>query len=616
MAGNPLLDVHCASCGAAVQFNIEAQVYNCAFCGAATPTTQAIAEKKGFQALHKEKMQNQPKSFKLQSCTCDNCGAEVVFPESEAMTQCAFCGKSLVRKDYLKTDHFPELLIPFYLTKEEAVTILSHWCETHSSIKEARIVKEHTSELTGMYLPYELARGPVTGRVSRNSSARQFEIRGFIDGVFVNTSKELDNLLLEGMEPFDLSGVREMDFSYLAGGAVKIKDITDQEAEKRIEDEIAFDYEGHLFKPMETRAITVSASTTDMMRMSVLLPVYYMRVDTDKGPVLVAVNGQTGKVAVKERKDRFLLPWWITPILMTLLLTGGFFLLALLISHNVATATLLSAMLGLYFLIVNFALYSDYSSPRFRLRRRVFVSEGGPFVRQNGSLFQQQEALRSNVGAPTFFEEFGGYEYPVKVKFSAVSRMTLMILLAAVAMFLPYILAFILNGFSVSGLGFGGGAVWLCIFVPTAPIYFLKFGRLEIYEKPWFFFTDGAGKSHRVKKKKNKKNAGGARGAGAAGAGVAGVGATGAAAAGGAVGVSTGAQGQYVQGQFAQVKPGQTPNARPGQKPSNAQKSNFGISDVTDQIREVCCSPLVILPIVFLGLLIMCTYLILAWDTI
>ncbi len=587
MAENPILDVHCSNCGAAVQFNIESQVYNCAFCGTATPTTHAIAEKKGFRALHREKMNNQPKTFKLQSCTCDNCGAEVIFPENEAMTQCAFCGKSLVRREYLKTDNFPELLIPFYLTKEEAVAILDHWCDTHTSITEAKLVKPHVSELTGVYLPYELTRGPVTGLVARNSSFRKFEVRGFINGIFVNTSKDLDNLLLEGMEPFDLSGIKEMDFSYLAGGAVKVKDITDKDAEKRIADEVAFDYEKHLFKPMETRAITVTPKTDDMMRMPVLLPVYYMRVDTDKGPVLVAVNGQTGKVAVKERKDRFLMPWWIKPIITNVLILGGFFLAALLISQNLGAAAFLTGVIGIYFLIVIFCLYSDYAAPRFQLRRRVFESEGGPFFRQNGTLYQQQEPMKSNVDAPVFFEEFGGYHFPVKLKFSAMRRMIAMILLTAASMFLPYILAFILNGFSIEGLGFGGGAVWLCIFVPVAPVYFLKFGRLEIYEKPWFYFTDGSGRSHRVKKKKKNMKVYGPNG-----------------------------QPLPVRQTSATTAKPATQAKKPASSPQGKNAATSFIDKIGDNIHDFCCSPFVLVPVVFLGLLIMCTYLILDWSNI
>ena len=51
-----------------------------------------------------------------------------------------------------ETDDFPELLIPFYITKNEAEDILGKWCKSHSGKAEAKILKDHLSEMTGVYL--------------------------------------------------------------------------------------------------------------------------------------------------------------------------------------------------------------------------------------------------------------------------------------------------------------------------------------------------------------------------------------------------------------------------------------------------------------------------------
>ena len=64
-------------------------------------------------------------------------------------------------------------------------------------------------------------------------------------------------------------------------------------------------------------------------------------------------------------------------------------------------------------------------------------------------------------------------------------------------------LAFILNGFDYHGLTMGGAAVWLCLGVPLAPVFVLKFGRLELYEHPVIRYCtdDGRRKRHRAPKK-------------------------------------------------------------------------------------------------------------------
>ncbi len=494
MADAPILDVHCSTCGAAVQFNILKQVYVCNFCGSATPTGNAIAEKKGFRDKKRDQMRNAPPELKMRRATCDSCGAQVLFPENEAMAQCAFCGKSIVSKEYLKTDGFPELLIPFYITKDEAVDILGKWCKDHSGKAEAKILKDHLSEMTGVYLPYEIAKGPVTGTVNRNSTARKLNVRGFIDGIFVNASRGLDNLLLNGIEPYDLRGIREMDFSYLAGSQVKVRDISGNDLQDRIRDEIAYDYEGYLVKTMETRAFSVNVDASKMMQMSAILPVYYIHV----GKVLAAVNGQTGKVAVREMKDRFLLPWWLKPIFATLLFAGLTFLIVSLLSGNYATGGLMAAMLGIYFLVVTFAAYSDYSSPRWRLRRRIFTSSGGPYVRQGESLSQSPTPLPESVPQPQFVENIGDYPRIVTVKYSAKPRIAFMLFLTVMAILIPAMIAMATWGSAWAGFAM----MILCITVPVAPIYYIKFGRLELYEHPWIYYTDGRGRKIRYRKRK------------------------------------------------------------------------------------------------------------------
>ena len=77
-----------------------------------------------------------------------------------------------------ETDDFPELLIPFYITKDEAVDILGKWCRSHAGKAEAKLLKDHLSEMTGVYLPYEIAKGPVTETVNRNSTRRKLNVRG------------------------------------------------------------------------------------------------------------------------------------------------------------------------------------------------------------------------------------------------------------------------------------------------------------------------------------------------------------------------------------------------------------------------------------------------------
>lgn len=310
-----LINIHCEACGAPAEYNIEKHSYTCAYCGSETAVQQGLVEKKGFREMKQKALQKQKAEFKAVSKTCTGCGATVVFPENEAISSCSFCGCSLARAKFLEDPDFPELIVPFRLTKEEAKERFAEWCEQNDFKPEAKHLMACLNEIQGYYLPYELIRGPVDCTVSRDGSVRKFSCGGFLNGIFVNASAHLDNLTLDGMEPFDLSEIQEFEFAYLAQQKAKIKDVTQEQLDWRVKEEIGTDYTPVVAKAMETKHITIEPKADELLRMPVMLPVYYIR----KGKVCAAVNGQTGKVAVRCEKQKKPLPWWIRPITLTLL---------------------------------------------------------------------------------------------------------------------------------------------------------------------------------------------------------------------------------------------------------------------------------------------------------
>lgn len=151
------------------------------------------------------------------------------------------------------------------------------------------------SELKGFYLPYEMVHGPVHCRVSCRRTSEVYGFDGFVNDEFINGSKQLDNLLLDAMEPFDLDGLEAFDFAYVAGQHVKIADISNVEAERRMTEEVSENYRPQLEKMWGTKAIKVDTEAKSAVRLPVLLPVYYV----SDGDIHAAVNGQTGKVSVR-----------------------------------------------------------------------------------------------------------------------------------------------------------------------------------------------------------------------------------------------------------------------------------------------------------------------------
>ena len=496
-----ITDIHCPNCGAPAKFDIIRQRYMCGYCGGSVGISEALQQKQGFRKLQGGRIRNSVKQFRLFHASCSGCGAEIVFEENEALSGCPFCGRSLVRTEYLKTTDMPESVIPFAVTEDEAKGLLKKWCSANPGKPEARQLPKLTGELKGFYLPYEMVRGPVHMTVSRMDSSRTYFCQGFVNDEFVNCSSQLDNLLLDGMEPYDLDALTEFDFGYVAGHRVKISDISDKELTSRVKEETEEVYTPAVRKVLESKAVELSANVSSAIRLPVLLPVYYLR----EGDLMAAVNGQTGKVSVRAQKEShyYFLPWWLKAILATLAFTAVTGCAMYAFGMNAGSSLIISGMLAIFYLIVTLCYFSDTVRNSFSVvsGREIYTSGEKNLVRDEGTLVFSDRMLERKVVSPVFFENLDGTAKPVELRFITPRRVLRIALLCIVALFLPVILALFLNGFDFQRLTLGGSAVWFCIAVPVVPIYLLKFGIVELHDNPWIFIRTDKGKKKRYRQK-------------------------------------------------------------------------------------------------------------------
>ena len=148
---------------------------------------------------------------------------------------------------------------------------------------------------------------------------------------------------------------------------------------------------------------------------------------------------------------------------------------------------------------------SDVTVPRIIPVREVGSVVTAYARRRDGALVQEEAPMERRSTPPVFFETINGKRQEVVIRFSSAPRMVRMAVLAVVVLFLPVICALLINGFDFGSLNLGGSAVWFCIFVPVVPIYLLKFGRIDMYDRPWFYLVEGSGTSKRLKRVKAKE---------------------------------------------------------------------------------------------------------------
>ena len=87
----------------------------------------------------------------------------MVLPAGEVTAKCDFCGGKLVRKEFNQQEYFPEIIIPFYITEQEARAQLDKWLAENRDTKEAQIISQHCKQLAAYYLPYQVVQGSVAG---------------------------------------------------------------------------------------------------------------------------------------------------------------------------------------------------------------------------------------------------------------------------------------------------------------------------------------------------------------------------------------------------------------------------------------------------------------------
>lgn len=495
-----ILNIYCPNCGAPAAFDIVQQVYACGYCGGKVQIEEAVAQKQELIRERRKNLRGTAGQYDLATASCSGCGAELIFEKGEALSNCAFCGRSLVRKKFLFDEKLPQSVIPFAVTEEEAREKLQEWCTRNKNKQEAKHLQMKLQDLKSFYLPYEMARGPVTCQVKHVQETQRYEAHGYLQDAFVNCSKQLDNLVLDAMEPYDPEDLHAFDFAYVAGQRVKISDVTESQIRDRLRRETEENYRPYMEKIWGSRALEMETVVDSAYRIPVLLPVYYIA----DGEVQAAVNGQTGKVSVRAEKESAYIspPWWVSGLLILAGALGCVFAAARFSGTSIQESLFYAGALGFFFLIVFPCMFADGSNGgNITHYRNIFTSGKEMYRRERGVLVLREEELKRRIQEPVFLAKLDGKEQPVSYTFRSMRRMISMIVTAIVVVLLPVIAALFVNGFQFAQLKLGGSAVWFCITVPLAPILLIQIGIKELYRSPWIYVygENGTKKRYKVK---------------------------------------------------------------------------------------------------------------------
>lgn len=506
------ISIICPNCSAPARFDIVEQNYKCSYCGGKLEPNEVREAKQADRKERRIKLRELAKSTELMMSSCDGCGSTLVFEENEAVANCGFCGRSVVRKHYVYDDKMPENVVPFGVTRDEAIEKMEQWCKANSSKREARHLRPLIRELKGYYLPYEMISGPVYCNVRRLDDVTSYDAEGYIENGFINCSSQMDNLVLDAMEPYDLDQLEEFNFGYVAGHSVKMSDLSDEKEQHRIEEEVHENYLDEMNRIWNSRSLSLDTNFNEVIKAPVLLPAYYI----SSGNVCAAVNGQTGKVSVRAEKlsHHVTPPWWLKSLIIILAYAGLTYGLIWLECRDQMLASIggaaeLAFELFLFLFMIRDSYYHWGTHTTYR---KIFTSGNKVFKRVQGQLVDREDTLKDKIAEP-MFKRLVNKDTTEKVyyRFCPPQRMIGMVLLSFFVVLWPIILALFINGFDFNLLEIKASGIWLLITLPTVPVYLIRGAVQWLYESPWIYDMTDDGQLKRRTLLSKIKNAGSAK---------------------------------------------------------------------------------------------------------
>lgn len=369
------VQLKCPSCGAPINFDVPSGKMKCSFCGAsftveevnqfngisqanaeldaahaqqsgtsgaggsgaaggagaaATPETQistAPAEGQPGWVEPPPTYLDEATGQKMAQFQCNSCGGEIIGSPDMVSARCPWCNNNFVATGQLTSTRVPDRMIPFAMTKEQALEAFK------ANMKGLKLIPREfkqvsVDDIQGVHVPYWLYDATVAGEGNfscenlRTWTDSEYEYTqhqeyqvyrsanvAFLDVPVAGTTKVTDKLT-ESIEPFDYTKSVAFSPAYLTGFMTNKYDVEAQDANPRALERMK-DSTEEVLRNSISGYDTVSTINTSIQPAFgeleyVFLPMWLMNVDFQGKNYNYAMNGQTGKFVgtfpVSERK--------------------------------------------------------------------------------------------------------------------------------------------------------------------------------------------------------------------------------------------------------------------------------------------------------------------------
>lgn len=253
----------------------------------------------------------------MMAYNCPSCGAELVCDETTAAMSCPYCDNPTIIPMSTAKSLKPDLIIPFKLDKDAAKAALREHLKGKKLLPKVFSQENHIDEIKGVYVPFWLYDADVSAEYEfSGTQLRSWRDRDYIynetrffnlersgevgfDNIPVDGSTNMDDELMESIEPYDISQAVEFKNAYLAGYFANRYDVDSDTNKKRATERIktsvyqAFSQTTAGYMSVSTRRGNIHI---DKCRAKyAFFPVWILNTTWRGKKYVFAMNGQTGR---------------------------------------------------------------------------------------------------------------------------------------------------------------------------------------------------------------------------------------------------------------------------------------------------------------------------------
>ena len=318
-----ILHYKCPNCAGNMSFDATTGALSCPSCGHQDQVEQLPAEN----------IQTEFEEGDAREYHCENCSAILITDEHTVATSCNFCGSNVVLANRVAGELAPVKVIPFTITKDEAIQAFKKWSKNGRFTPKGFASKERLQSITGMYVPFWLfdfhsdIHVEATGKKVRTYSSgdyiytetkvyhaeRQLNLRYL--KIPADASIKMDDTLMDRLEPYVYGELQDFNTAYLAGFIAEKYNLTDEQLKPRALTKIdsyinqnisasLSNYSSYSIKQKDVNTKTLHTYYT-------LLPVWMITEDYENEEFMFAMNGQTGKVVGKPPLSKAKVATWM-----------------------------------------------------------------------------------------------------------------------------------------------------------------------------------------------------------------------------------------------------------------------------------------------------------------